>query len=144
MGGVGSGVWECGEGSGNARLREDEDAPLLLAELGQQLVDEHHLPRARHQLLAERRLLGGARVDARLRQNLMGESRGGYGSMGGVTCLCQDLRLCALDEERVVAALAQFHHDVHQGRRRRAPLHCEEGDVALVDSAVPVVERGAG
>ena len=58
------------EGSGNARLREDEDAPLLLAKLGQQLVDQHHLPRARHQLLAERRLLGGARVDARLRQNL--------------------------------------------------------------------------
>ena len=72
-------MWECGEGSGRARLREDEDAPLLLAQLGQQLVDQHHLPRARHQLLAERRLLGGARVDARLRQNLMGESRGGDG-----------------------------------------------------------------
>ena len=27
-------MWECGERSGNARLREDEDAPLLLAELG--------------------------------------------------------------------------------------------------------------
>ena len=63
-------MWECGERSGNARLREDEDAPLLLAQLGQQLVHQHHLPRARHQLLAERRLLGRARVDARLRQNL--------------------------------------------------------------------------
>ena len=27
-------MWECGEGSGRARLREDEDAPLLLAQLG--------------------------------------------------------------------------------------------------------------
>ena len=60
--------------------------------------------------------------------------------MGGGTRLRQYLRLGALDEERVVAALAQFHHDVHQGRRRRAALHCEEGDVALVDRAVPVVE----
>ena len=136
------GVWRAQRE--RARLREDEDAPLLLAELGQQLVDQHHLPRARHQLLAERRLLGGARVDARLRQNLMGESRGGYGKTGGVTRLRQNLRLGALDEERVVAALAQFHHDVHQRRRRRPPLHREEGDVALVDRTVPVVEGGAG
>ena len=64
--------------------------------------------------------------------------------MGGVTRLRQDLRLGALDEERVVAALAQFHHDVHQRRRRRPPLHCEEGDVTLVDRTVPVVEGGAG
>ena len=70
LGGVGSdvGVWRAQRE--RARLREDEDAPLLLAELGQQLVHQHHFPRARHQLLAERRLLGRARVDARLRQKL--------------------------------------------------------------------------
>ena len=33
-------------------------------------MHQDHLPRACHQLLAERRLLGRARVDARLRQNL--------------------------------------------------------------------------